>query len=289
MRTIYIALSLLSFSVFAVASSAEAQGLGACGDIHVEAEAQCEVIAPSVQCEASCTDLALEAACDAQLAADCDGMCNFTPPQNCVVDCAADCDLECSVDPGMFECAGSCEADCNGECAGSCSASTNRAECEAACEGTCSASCEGGCEGTPPSAGCDGKCEASCEASCEVEANLDCEIDCRVDASADCKLDVQGDCEADCQTEEGALFCDGDYVDHGDNLANCVAAIEAVIDANVEGYAEGSSRCEGGTCEAKGEAGVSCAVGPGHVGSGASLIALLGGMLTLVARRRRRS
>jgi MYXO-CTERM domain-containing protein len=280
------ALTLVAITT-AAAPRARAQGLESCGNIHVEAQAQCEVIPPGVECEAECTPIKVEAACEARVVAQCDGECNFTPPQNCSLDCQAGCMGECSVDPGSFECSAECEASCSGECSGKCSAAANKAECMGQCEGTCSARCDAGCEGTPPSAECDAKCEASCDTSCEVEAELDCQLDCQADAKADCVLDVEGGCKADCETMEGALFCDGQYVDHGDNLDQCVAAIEAVINAEVEGYAEGSSSCEGGSCKAEGSAGVSCAAVPGGTSSGAGVIALLGASVLALGRRRR--
>jgi hypothetical protein len=271
----------------ALASTAHAQGLDSCGNIHVEAEAQCEVIAPGVQCEAQCTPIKIEAACSARLVAECDGECNFTPPQNCSVDCQAGCSGECTVDPGMFDCAASCEAGCSGECSGKCSAAANKAECMGACEGTCSAKCEGGCDVVAPEASCEGKCEASCDTQCEVEADLDCQIECQADAQADCVLEVEGSCKADCQTTEGALFCDGQYIDHGDNLEECVTALEAVINANVKFQAEGSSSCDNGSCRAEGSAEASCAAIPGtsHKGAGAAL--LLGAAAVFVGRRRK--
>lgn len=267
---------------------AHAQGLDSCGNINVEAQAECEVIPPGVQCEAQCTPITVEAACSARLVAECDGECNVTPPQNCSIDCQAGCMGECTVDPGSFDCSAECQASCMGECSGKCSASSNRADCMAACEGTCSGKCDAGCEGTPPSAECDAKCEASCDTSCEVEAELDCQIDCQADAYADCKLDLQGSCMADCDTQEGALFCDGEYIDHGDNLAECVAAIEAVINANVEGYAEGSSECSGGSCHAEGSAGVSCAAAPGARSSNPAWLALSAVLGAAWLRRKKR-
>lgn len=281
-------LSALSLVSIAGASSAQAQGLDSCGNINVEAEAQCEVVPPGVSCEAECTPLKVQAACSARLVAECDGECNFTPPQGCSIDCQAGCTGECMVDPGSFDCAARCEASCGGMCSGQCSAAANKAECMGACEGTCSAKCEGGCEVVPPEASCEGKCEASCDTSCEVEAQLDCQVECQADAYAECMVDVQGGCEADCQTMEGALFCDGNYVDHGDNLSECVAALEAVISAEVDGYAEGSSSCENGSCQAEGKAGVSCAALPGGTGAaGAGALGLFSALALLVSRRRR--
>lgn len=287
-----VLLSTLCLIALAAAPRAQAQdgqgGLDACGNIRVEAEAQCEVILPVAECEAECTPIKVEAACEARVVAECDGQCNFTPPQGCSFECQAGCMGECSVDPGSFECSAECEAGCSGECSGKCSAAANKAECMGQCEGTCSARCDAGCEGTPPSAECDAKCEASCDTQCEVEAELDCQLDCQAEAKADCVLDVEGGCKAECQTMEGALFCDGQYVDHGDNLDQCVAALEAVINANVEGYAEGSSRCEGGSCKAEGSAGVSCAAIPGGTAGGAGVIALIGASVLALGRRRRK-
>jgi MYXO-CTERM domain-containing protein len=274
--------------VLSAASRSQAQGLDSCGNINVEAEAQCEVVAPGVQCEAQCTPVSVEAACSARLVADCDGECNVTPPQGCSVDCSADCNAECTVNPGMFDCAARCDASCSGKCEGECSASANKADCMGACEGTCSAKCEGGCDVVPPEANCEGKCEASCDASCEVEAELDCHVECQTDAYAQCKVDVQGGCMGECQTMEGALFCDGEYVDHGDNLAECVEAIELIITAEVDGYAEGSSSCDGASCKAEGKAGVSCAATPGEKSAGAGFAGLLGATMLLASRRRNR-
>ena len=101
----------------------------------------------------------------------------------------------------------------------------------------------------------------------------------------DCKADIKGGCEADCKTEEGALFCDSQYVDHGDNLNECINALEAVLTTEVDGYASGSASCEGGTCKSEGEAGVSCSALPMSTG-GSALWGLP--LLGLVAFRRRR-
>lgn len=106
---------------------------------------------------------------------------------------------------------------------------------------------------------------------------------------AGCVLDVEGGCKADCETTEGALFCDGQYVDHGNKLDECVGAIEAVINANVKGYAEGSSSCDGAGCKAEGSAGVSCAAVPGGTSGGAGVVALLGVSALALGRRRRRA
>jgi MYXO-CTERM domain-containing protein len=106
-----------------------------------------------------------------------------------------------------------------------------------------------------------------------------------------CEGDLQVQCEARCKEPDGALFCDGQYVDHGGNLDDCVASLEAWITANVDVSARGSAmgECMNGTCEgeAEGEASANCATVPG--GGAGSGVALLGMMLAgaAIARRRR--
>ncbi len=267
-------------------------GLEACGNIHVEAEAECVVVPPMADCEAMCKPVSVEAACAARLAVDCRAMCDELPSVECSGSCQAGCEAECEVDPGEFDCKLACEADCSGSCEASCEGDEDGGKCMARCEGACSASCDSHCNVELPEADCEGKCEASCEGSCEVDTNIDCQASCQADAEAECVLDVQGGCEVDCETEEGALFCNGQYIDHGDNLADCEAALRAVLDIEVEGYAEGSSSCENGQCMAEGEAGVSsdCSVAdPGKARSGWAWSGLALAMLGLCVRRRRQA
>ncbi len=266
-------------------SAAKAQSLADCGRIHIEAEAMCEVQG-GVTCEAMCTPVSVRAACAGKLTASCDAKCTDLPSLECKGSCEADCTGKCAVDPGKFDCTGSCQLDCSGTCSSRCEASQNRAQCAASCEATCGASCQGKCEVQAPEASCDIKCEASCEGSCEGDANIDCQVDCQSEFYADCEVDLEGGCEVACDAEDGALFCDGQYVDHGDHLDQCVAALEAIIDANVEGYADGSSSCGGGSCQAEGEAGASCSVQRSSHNSSAAWWAMIGLAGVAVTRRR---
>lgn len=262
-------------SVWPQLASAQ-DGLEACGNIHVEAQARCEVVPPSVECESMCTPVSVRASCSAQLAVECDANCNELPSVECSGQCVADCSAECTVDPGRFDCHVACQADCSGHCAAGCKADADEAGCMAACEGSCSASCDGSCDVELPEADCDAQCEASCEGSCEVDANLDCQVDCQVEARADCEADLTGGCKVDCESEEGALFCDGQYVDHGDNLEQCLDALRN-LDVEVDVEAHGS---------AQGEASASCSVArPGAFGAGALRWSALGLLLALAYRR----
>ena len=284
---------LAAAGVWLAPQKAEA-GIGACGDIHVEAQAECTVVPPGAKCEAMCEPVAVRAACAARLAVDCRGGCDELPSVECKGSCQADCSASCKVDPGKFDCKAACEADCSGSCEGECEANADQASCEASCEGSCSASCDSHCDVELPEADCDASCEASCEGSCEADANLDCQIDCQSEAQADCEVEVQGGCEVECESQEGALFCDGQYVDHGGKLDECVAALRAALDIKVAGSASGSSSCtddQGCMAEGRAKAKVTsdCAVGrPGaHMPAGSLMLLGSGWVLALVVRRRR--
>jgi MYXO-CTERM domain-containing protein len=246
--------SLAVLGVFALVPPRAHAGLDACGDIHVEAQAQCEVVPPSAACEGMCEPLSVQAACAVKLAAQCRAECDELPSVSCSGSCQASCETKCEVDPGKFDCEAECEADCSGNCEASCQGDEDGGKCLARCEGSCSASCDSHCDVELPEADCDGRCEASCEGSCEVDTNIDCQASCQAELEADCVLEVEGGCEVACETREGALFCDGQYIDHKNNLEECAAALEAALDIEVEGHAHGESSCDGGRCTASGEA-----------------------------------
>jgi MYXO-CTERM domain-containing protein len=267
-------------------------GIGACGNIHVEAEAQCEVVSPGVACEGMCTDLSVQAACSAQLAVDCRAECDQLPSAQCSGRCEAGCQAECTdLEPGRFDCGAACQADCSGQCEARCKADEDGAGCMARCEGSCSASCDASCEIELPEADCDAACEASCEGSCEVDANLDCQANCQGRGEARCEASIRGNCELDCRGEKGALFCDSRYVDHGGNLERCIDALNAAIDVEVEAHSEGNASCAGGRCMAEGSANASirsnCSTAP--VGSAGQGLAGFGLAVIAFALGRRRS
>lgn len=280
-RSIFLgALALLAPTL--LPATAEAGGLDACGDIFVAGEAECTLYVDEI-CTAKCEPLSFTAACAAELRADCEGDCSASASVECTGSCEADCQASCEVKPAEFNCVGACQADCSADCQGRCSADSNSAECQASCKATCSASCDASCEVTPAEADCEAKCQASCSGSCEAQANVDCQIECQASGFAECEADLQGGCEAQCQRPDGALFCDGQFVDAA-NLDACIAALQALFAIRVEVYADGSAECNGNTCYAEGEVGCSCdAGGPGDLPLAAAL-----GLLGLGALRRRR-
>jgi hypothetical protein len=112
---------------------------------------------------------------------------------------------------------------------------------------------------------------------------------CRAKGEASCT----GGCEIACTKPDAALFCDGQYIDHGGNLDSCVGAIETWIKAHVEldAKADGSAACDGGTCKAEGSASASasCAMAKAPDASSWFGLGLLGAVTTgLVLRRRQR-
>lgn len=259
-------------------------GLESCGNINVRAEAQCKVEVEG-GCTAQCTPVKFEAACAGKLEAQCSGTCKATAEVSCNTSCTGSCKGSCEANPGSFDCSGSCQASCSADCSGKCASSGNKTECEASCKATCSGSCDAKCEGTPPSATCEAKCSASCEGSCTGKANIDCQVDCQAKGYVDCKASLEGGCKAKCTEPSGALFCDGQYVDTGNNLQNCVDALNAYLKVKVT--ASGSAECVGNSCEAEGKATATCGSTPGDASNnGLWMFGALGVVGAVAARRR---
>ena len=99
-------LAVLSALALPLLAAPEARaGIEACGNIHVEAEAMCEVLVEEA-CIAKCEPVSFNAACAAELEASCDGMCSGSAEASCTGSCNTMCTGECQVDPGNFECEG---------------------------------------------------------------------------------------------------------------------------------------------------------------------------------------
>jgi MYXO-CTERM domain-containing protein len=258
-------------------------GIDACGDIYVEASAECELVPPGADCDVRCTPISVQATCSAELYVSCSGECTGTATVECTGACEADCQGQCEVDPGSFDCSANCQVGCEADCSGTCATGDAGAECRASCQATCSGQCDASCSGTPTSADCEAKCQARCDGSCTAEANFTCQIDCQSEGYATCTVDAQGSCNTHCETQEGALFCDGEYVDYGDNLDDCVLALKDLLDIEVEGYA--MAECHDNSCEAEAGGSVGCQVAGGGGASG--LFTLLALFLFGATRRRR--
>jgi hypothetical protein len=267
----------------AISQTAHA-GIAACGNIHVEANAECEVRG-GIECEGMCTPVAVRAQCAGNLAWDCRGGCegNLEVDVECSGNCNADCMAECEADPPSFDCQGSCFADCEATARARCS--TGDDECFAAAEGSCEAECQVSCEAQPAEVECSGHCEASCNASCSAssEAYLNCQVDCQRPEFPSCEASIQGVCEVACETEEGALFCDGNYVDHDGNLEECLDSLRGLLNVMVSG----SASCSGNSCEAEGAISCSCTAADAQQDMQGGALFVLGGLFLFGLSRRR--
>jgi hypothetical protein len=288
-RTFTLA-GLASVALMLAPSVAHA-GIEACNNIDVRANAQCK-IETSGGCTAQCEPVRFEAACAGKLTASCDGECSGSASIECKGSCEGTCKGQCEANPGSFDCQGSCsascDADCDAQCSGSASGNSASGSCKASCRANCSAKCDAKCTGTPPSATCEGKCQASCEGSCSGQASAKCQIDCQAKLEGTCKADLEGGCKARCQQPEGALFCDGQYVDTGNNMQNCIDALRAALNIQVQGSA--SAECSGNQCTGEAEGSVSCAASPrgAPVLPQLALLAMVGATIARKTRRGRR-
>lgn len=199
--------SFAALGLVLITTSAFADSLSDCGDIDVEANAKCEVMAEGGCAVDQCTPLN----CSASLYAECKGQCKATLP-SCEVDCKGSCSAKCDADAN-FDCSADCSVRCNGSCKGDCEAecsSSKDSQCQAKCKGTCEASCKSECSANckvEASATCDAKCKGSCSATCNTKANLSCQVDCSAKGEASCT----GGCEIACSKPNAALICDGQY------------------------------------------------------------------------------
>lgn len=280
------ALAALAFAVPTFVTSQAHAGLEACGDIHVEANAKCEAKV-GVECTAMCTPISFQAACAAEGYASCKGECPELPSVECTGSCEASCQGSCQ--PGNFNCGVDCQATCDADCSGSCSSSSDKAECEAQCKATCKGECDASCTGSPVE--CEGGCQSSCEGSCKADANFSCQAECQGKLNVDCEANLQGGCEAKCSRPEGAIFCDGQFVDDNGNAQACMDAISAWLQANIDAHASASAECSGGSCEAAADAGCSLGMISPSAPSGTpyylGALAALAGVVVGKLRRRR--
>jgi MYXO-CTERM domain-containing protein len=180
-------------------------------------------------------------------------------------------------------------------CDGQCEAGSGHASCVAECQASVKARCNASCQGHPGTVDCHASCQASCQGQCDVQANASCDVMCQDSLHVSCTSKLTGGCKTQCTEPKGALFCNGQYVDVGNNLQSCEDALKAALNITVTAHADasGESSCTSGQgCEASGQAkaSASCALAPGFSGSAPSGWILAGlGLAAFGARRRRRS
>lgn len=270
-------------STILIANTASAEDLSACGDFFFDpgGDVECEVVVEG-GCEAKCEPVAFSVECAADLYVSCEGECNVDIDVGCTVDCEGGCVTEC--EGGQFDCRAYCEGNCYADCDSRCSGDEDEVHCRSSCEAGCNVECGASCDIEFPD--CETECQASCEGECHAEANAECQISCQSGGYLECEADLQGGCEIACQEPEGAIFCDGQWI-NTDDLESCADAIVASFDVEIEGYA--NAECEGNTCTAEAGCTSSCATAaPQSTDFTFGMMGLGAATLGLAAFRRRR-
>ena len=285
MRSCLRPIAFLALAAASLVPAVARAGLADCGNVDVSADATCTV---KTSCSVECTPVSFNAACAGKLEASCESQCNL-PTVNCSASCESDCAANCTAKQGSFSCEGDCRGTCEGTCAGKCTAAADQAECTAQCQATCGGECQASCQAEPATVDCTGQCQASCQGSCKADLNMDCQTQCQANGFGSCKANLQGGCTAQCESPDGAVFCDGQFVDNGGHAQQCVDALKAYLASHVVATASGSSSCDNGTCQAQGKASVSCQFAPASGGFGGEGAVLAGLALAAGVVRRRRS
>jgi hypothetical protein len=115
--------------------------------------------------------------------------------------------------------------------------------------------------------------------------NAQCNIDCQARGEAQCEADVQGGCTAQCSKPSGALFCNGQFVETGDQIQSCIDALKAELNITVTADASGS--CSGNSCEGTASASAKCALAEEKSPYGVVLFAGIACAVGVTMRRRR--
>jgi MYXO-CTERM domain-containing protein len=174
-------------------------------------------------CEAKCTPLSFEAACQ--------GSCTADVNVSCTGDCEVQCNAQC--DPGKLDCSAGCDAECESRCNAECTLDDCSEECAASCHSDCSASCTG------TAATCEANCNECCHGACSATANINCDVS--------CYADLKGGCDVQCQDPSGALFCNDQYVAAGD-IDACITYIQDNYNGEVNVEARGEVTCDLNGC-----------------------------------------
>ena len=243
-----------------------------CGNIELLAINSCEIRIEG-GCKADCTPLNFQAACD--------GQCNVTLQTSCTAECNTGCSAQCEAMPAMFNCEASCKADCAARVVSQCDAGDE--ECQTYGQVDCNANCESNCSVVPPEAQCSAGCEAACNGSCETDANFDC--------SLQCSADLKGGCEANCDAPQGALFCDGQFI-NPTSLDECLAYLGSNFGIQFGGQGEVDAGVESPPQMEMEEDKTSCTTTPAPGSTSfdvGALATMAAGVGLVVSRRRRRS
>jgi MYXO-CTERM domain-containing protein len=113
---------------------------------------------------------------------------------------------------------------------------------------------------------------------------MSCDLSCQSNLFASCTSTVTGGCTAQCSQPMGALFCNGQYVNVGNNVQSCINQLQSALNINVT--VMGNAMCSGNQCSASASA--SCDVGNQQAPLPGGIVLLgLGALGASVIRRRR--
>ena len=264
-------------------ATAHATYLSACGNIDLTGNESC-TLETSGGCTGSCMPVNFDVTCAASLEASCGGTCHGTIDASCSATCVSSCMGGCTAP--SFSCQGSCETDCQGHCSAQCASDMNQSECTASCNQSCGTNCQASCTGSPGMCSAV-SCQAACQGSCQAQANFSCDISCQEMGYASCQTMVTGGCTAQCSEPQGALFCNGQFINlDPSQLEACQAQLTSLLNIQFSG----SGSCSGGNCTAAGTA--SCGqIAPGAMpmSEGFLAVGLGAGIIGAVRRRVRKS
>jgi len=257
----------LAFTLASPRAHANDGGANPCGNFDFSAGINCK-IEVSGGCTADCSLLKEELACA--------GGCSVTADTMCVNNCGTQCVAMC--DPAHLDCFTGCHGECDGPTTQTCMQMNPQADCVNQAKAQCDVHCNDSCK-IPPS-NCQEHCNKCCTGSCTTQVNFMCDFS--------CFANVHGNCSVQCSKPDGAIFCNGSYVNASDIQA-CISYLATqgiMVDVSARASCD-LSGCHG-VSNIPGASG--CAASPGtNVGLGA----WAGGVLFVVgagafrARRRR--
>lgn len=224
-------------------------------------------------CTAKCTPLSFEAGCT--------GQCTATPT---TTDCTASCGTQCvaQCDPAKLDCFVGCHDECDQPVIDKCTATHPNDDCVNQARAQCDMHCNAQCE-VATDTNCQEHCTTCCSGSCNTQVNYDCDYN--------CFADLKGGCDVQCQDPDGAIFCNGQYVDAAD-LDACITYLSQQ-GITVDVSARGTVTCDVTGCAGEGSAaaGICSVSSPGldrtGAAAGGASLALLGAVLGLAGRRRK--
>ena len=278
------------------ATTARAE-LTECGGIYLRSDSKCEY-RKQQECMTTCMPETVQTSCVAKVYKGCETSCTVSASTSCTTGCSASCTTDCQTQaatPAPKNCMGLCVSRCQDDC--------KQGGAHGACCGhNCSARCEQECKNMPEPvaqpAQCGTTCTNACSGSCTAQANTECQITCQDQMYTECQTEEVQVCQTTCMDGDGAIFCDGQYVDAEDR-PSCASqlktelkidvAIKAVT--NVAGDVADATKNTAASTKKKAKG--MCSVGLIGGGSELSGLGLVGGVAGALAfgryRKRRRA